>query len=105
MCLSNLHWYAASHGLICYTNTDLEYEHNIFLWNPTIRIIKILHDPFRLVAVLYGLHYHLDLVKKLDFKVVKILDNYQTTMVDISNLNRHSWKTISDNNLIRRFLV
>lgn len=50
MCLSNLHWYAASHGLICYTNTDLEYEHNIFLWNPTIRIIKIILDHLQRVS-------------------------------------------------------
>lgn len=102
--LSNVHWYAASHGLICYTCADLEHEFGVFLWNPAIRKIKSLPDPperdgaTAWITLAFGFSQ-----KANDFKVVKILDNYQTIVVEVYSLNTHSWKTISNDNLIRTY--
>ncbi|KAL8123341.1 hypothetical protein AgCh_011347 [Apium graveolens] len=84
---------------------ELEYEDKIFLWNPAIKKIKLLPDALervggtKWITLAFGFSH-----KANDFKVVKILDNYRTTVVEVYSLNAHSWKRISDDNVIRTAL-
>lgn len=110
---SRIHWYAAaSHGLICYTNEDLQWERDIFLWNPAIRKLKILPSPPRHPGGVIWITLAFGYCQKAnDFKVVKILesceDNYtnQKIEAEVYSLNTNSWKTISEDNLIGTSIV
>ncbi|KAK1357921.1 hypothetical protein POM88_051177 [Heracleum sosnowskyi] len=109
---SRVLWYAASHGLICYTNDHMEYERDIFLWNPAIRKLKILPSPPRPPGLVLWLALAFGYCQKAnDFKVVKILNSQaykfakQTIEVEVYSLNTNSWKTINGDNLIHTITV
>lgn len=110
-------WYATSNGLICLSKLFTVYkpEHynsKIFVWNPTVRKVITLPDAPRLDVPVFGDYCQVKLAfrffpESLDYKVVKIVhDGYyknrsEATLVDVYTRSTNSWKTISQDNVIR----
>ncbi|KAL8106681.1 hypothetical protein AgCh_023434 [Apium graveolens] len=110
-------WYATLNGLICLSTSFTDYKpenynSEIFVWNPTVRKFITLPDSPRLEIPEFGDYCQVKLAFRffpgsLDFKVVKIVhDSYyknksEATLVDVYTRSTNSWKTISQENVIR----
>jgi F-box interacting protein len=75
-------------GMFCLKNFE---NHELYLWNPSIRKFKILTPHYFARLVAYGLGFH---SQNKDFKILRILCDNKMSEAEIYTLSTDSWRRV-----------